>query len=67
MQCLMVSSILELNNVTKTYSTAAGEFTALKGINLKVGAGEFLGIVEESGADKSTLLNTERSLSARDE
>ncbi len=53
----MASSILELNNVTKTYSTAAGEFTALKDVNLKVGAGEFLGIVGKSGAGKSTLLN----------
>jgi len=52
-----MSSILELNKVTKTYSTAAGEFTALKDVNLKVGAGEFLGIVGKSGAGKSTLLN----------
>lgn len=50
-------TILEFRNVNKTYSTAAGDFTALKNINLKVQAGEFLGIVGKSGAGKSTLLN----------
>ena len=53
----MSASLIELNNVSKTYSTAAGDFVALKNINLKVGAGEFLGIVGKSGAGKSTLLN----------
>lgn len=49
--------IIELRDVVKTYSTAAGDFTALKNINMKVGAGEFVGIVGKSGAGKSTLLN----------
>ena len=39
------------------YATAAGEFPALKGINLEIGKGEFVGIVGKSGAGKSTLLN----------
>ena len=53
----MTSTIIELREVNKTYSTAAGDFVALKNVNLKVNAGEFLGIVGKSGAGKSTLLN----------
>ena len=49
--------IIELRDVEKVYSTAAGDFTALKGINMQVQPGEFVGIIGKSGAGKSTLLN----------
>lgn len=49
--------IVELRDVVKVYFTEAGEFPALRGINLSVQPGEFLGIVGKSGAGKSTLLN----------
>jgi putative ABC transport system ATP-binding protein len=49
--------LIEIRDVVKIYSTAAGEFTALKGINIQVGKGEFVGILGKSGAGKSTLLN----------
>jgi len=54
---MATSALIELRDVVKIYSTAAGEFDALKGINLQVGAGEFVGVVGKSGAGKSTLLN----------
>jgi len=50
-------TLIELRDVVKVYSTAAGEFNALNRINLHVGAQEFVGIVGKSGAGKSTLLN----------
>jgi putative ABC transport system ATP-binding protein len=53
----MADFIVDLKNVSKTYSTAAGEFPALRNIDLTVNTGEFLGIVGKSGAGKSTLLN----------
>ena len=51
------AALIEMRDVVKIYSTAAGEFDALKGINMQVGAGEFVGVVGKSGAGKSTLLN----------
>ncbi|MBN1936643.1 MAG: ABC transporter ATP-binding protein [Anaerolineae bacterium] len=48
---------IRLRGVTKDYETAAGPFTALRGISLDVQPGEFLGIVGKSGTGKSTLVN----------
>jgi len=49
--------LIELRDVVKVYSSEAGDFTALKGINLTIQPREFLGIIGKSGAGKSTLLN----------
>lgn len=49
--------LIRLRGVVKNYQTAAGEFPALKGINLDVYPGEFLGIIGKSGAGKTTLIN----------
>jgi putative ABC transport system ATP-binding protein len=46
-----------LRDVHKVYINAAGEFVALKGINLQLDYGQFVSIVGKSGCGKSTLLN----------
>jgi len=50
-------SLIELRNVVKNYKTAAGDFTALKGIDLDMKTGEFVSVIGKSGSGKSTLLN----------
>ncbi len=49
--------LIRMRDVVKAYKTAAGEFIALKGIDLDVYPGEFLGIIGKSGAGKTTLIN----------
>ena len=49
--------LVELRQVVKTFQTAAGTFTALKGIDLQIDAGEFAAVIGKSGSGKSTLLN----------
>ena len=49
--------LIALRDVYKVYQTAAGDFPALRGINVQVQSGEFLGVIGKSGAGKSTLLN----------
>ena len=49
--------LIQLRQVVKLYKTAAGDFTALRGISADLYAGEFVGVIGKSGAGKSTLLN----------
>lgn len=49
--------LIVIQNLTKFYSTGAGEVPALQEINLKIDSGEFLSIMGPSGSGKSTLMN----------
>jgi ABC-type lipoprotein export system ATPase subunit len=49
--------LIKLVNVVKAFKTEAGDFVALKGIDLTIKRGEFVGIVGKSGSGKSTLVN----------
>ena len=49
--------MVDLQAVDKIYSSAAGDFQALKRIDLQILPGEFVSIIGKSGSGKSTLLN----------
>jgi ABC-type lipoprotein export system ATPase subunit len=51
------SSMIDLRTVDKYYQSAAGDYHALKSIDLCICAGEFVSIIGKSGSGKSTLLN----------
>ena len=54
--------LIELSGVKKAYHTPAGEFYALRGIDLAIRPGEFVALSRRSRAGKSTLINLFRGI-----
>ncbi|MBC6308572.1 ABC transporter ATP-binding protein [Listeria sp. FSL L7-1582] len=53
----MTSPLIDMRNLTKTYTLGGETFKALDHVTLAVEQGEFLAIVGPSGSGKSTLMN----------
>jgi ABC-type lipoprotein export system ATPase subunit len=51
------SHLIECRGLVKTYHSPAGDFPALKDIDLQVDTGEFVAVIGKSGSGKSTLVN----------
>jgi putative ABC transport system ATP-binding protein len=52
-----LSQMISVKNLHKTYGHGSAATHALKGIDIEVGAGEFVAIMGRSGSGKSTLLH----------
>ena len=50
-------AVLSVRGVTRTYASAAGPLTVLKGVDLDVMPGEVVGLIGPSGSGKSSLLH----------
>lgn len=52
-----MTALLELKDIRRSYPSGDGPVEVLKGISLRVEAGEMVAIVGASGSGKSTLMN----------
>ncbi len=59
-----VAVVVELVGVRKVFGTTSAEVTALDGIDLRIGSGEFVSFIGPSGCGKSTLLRIIGDLTA---
>ena len=50
--------MIEIRNLSKTFTTENGETEVLKNVSLSIRDGEIYGIIGASGAGKSTLLRS---------
>ena len=51
------NAVITIKNLVKRFPVGADFFTALKGVNLTLNTGAFMGLVGPSGSGKTTLLN----------
>lgn len=49
---------ITIDNVSVSFDTAKGEYTAIKNISLNIKKGEIVSLIGHSGCGKSTLMNT---------
>jgi putative ABC transport system ATP-binding protein len=51
------NSLIEMQQITKTYIMGDQEVHALRGVNIRIDEGEFVAIMGASGSGKSTIMN----------
>lgn len=61
------ASVVSVRNLNRTYQVGGSDVFALRGVDLSVNEGQFLGIVGVSGSGKSTLLHLIGGLDSPDE